>query len=371
MEANFDETVRITLAIIFLVSIGSIGLFLRKNRGNEGYFHLLLPFLLFVIIAYTIQVASLYSGTIRHGLAERYLVPLYIMVFLIVLILLDRAIHVIQQKTPGSISVVGRMNLISSSIFLALFGWVGYSAHVNQEEIQSINASSHRWGYQAAMFADSDLIEFINHLPFDSNLLGNFDDETIYFYVKNLRSYGLIPTEYSSLIDLINRRNGYYLAYSLDPNIFVEYSLEDLRTIKSLDALALLNDGAVFQIVSSPEEIWEEYDTIMSGTPILRSEFTIYLDDRMLVYAPVDCQDSRIIPRFFLHIFPEHTDDLHSSRQQYGFGNIDFAFSAGPRYDPTRCVRSVLLPSYPIASIRTGQYDETGELWSAEYSFKE
>ena len=372
MEANFDETVRIILAIILLVSIGSIGFFLQKNKRDEGYFHLLLPFLLFIVIAYTVQVASLYSGTIRHGLAERYLVPLYIMVFLTALTLLDGAIHIIQQKTPRNISVVGRVNLISLSIFLALFGWMGYSAHVNQEEIQSINSSSHRWGYQAAMFADSDLIEFINQLPSDSNLLGNFDNETVYFHVKNLRSYGIIPTEYSRLIDVINRRDGYYLAYSLDPNIFVEYSLEDLRIIKNLDLLALFNDGAVFQIVSYSEEIWRTYDDIMSGTPIFLSEFTIYLDDRMLIYAPVDCRDSRIIPRFFLHIFPEHTDDLHSSRRQYGFGNIDFAFNTGPRYDPNRCLRSVLLPDYPIVSIRTGQYDETGEeLWSAEYSFEE
>ena len=189
MEANFDETVRIILAIILLVSIGSLGFFLQKNRKDMDYFHLLLPFFLFISIAYTIQIASLYSGTIRHGLAERYLVPLYIMVFLIVLTLLDGVIHYIEglrQKIYLRFDS-GRMNLMTFSIFLALCGWLGYAVHVNQDEIRLINSPSHRWGYQSAMFADSDLIESINRLTSDSNLLGNFHTETIYFHVKELR----------------------------------------------------------------------------------------------------------------------------------------------------------------------------------------
>ena len=371
MEANFDETVRIILAIILLVSIVSIGFFLQKIRKDVDYWHLLLPFLLFISIAYTIQVSSLYSGTIRHGLAERYLVPFYVIVFLIVLTLLDGVIHGMERGFR-QINLQNSGRAISFALFLALFGWVSYAAHVNQEEIRAINSSSHRWGYQAAMFADSDLIEFINQLPSDSNLLANFHTETIYFHVQELHSYGFLPNDYSRIIDLIDRKDGYYLAYSLDPNIFVKYSIDDLQEIEGLDMIAIFDDGAVFQIVNYPEGIWGTYDAIMSEMPIVRSESTIYLNERTLVYAPVDCRDSRIIPRFFLHVFPEHTDDLHSSRRQYGFGNIDFAFNKGPRYDPNRCVRSVLLPDYPIVSIRTGQYDETGEeLWSAEYSFEE
>lgn len=33
-----------------------------------------------------------------------------------------------------------------------------------------------------------------------------------------------------------------------------------------------------------------------------------------------------------------------------------------------KCVAVVPLPAYPIASVRTGQYDATGQLWSVKFA---
>ena len=137
----------------------------------------------------------------------------------------------------------------------------------------------------------------------------------------------------------------------------------------NLDVIGSFSDGVAFQIVNYPEEIWGTYDAIVSGTPIARSDFSIYRNERILLYTPDACDTARISPYFFLHIVPKETDDLRSARKQYGFDNFDFDFRRGPRYDPNRCMRSVLLPDYPIVSIRTGQYDETGELWSVDIPF--
>ena len=34
----------------------------------------------------------------------------------------------------------------------------------------------------------------------------------------------------------------------------------------------------------------------------------------------------------------------------------------------TNCIAVVPLPDYPIATVRTGQYDGTGALWTAEFA---
>ena len=34
----------------------------------------------------------------------------------------------------------------------------------------------------------------------------------------------------------------------------------------------------------------------------------------------------------------------------------------------TNCIAVVPLPAYPVATVRTGQYDGTGALWTAEFA---
>ena len=51
------------------------------------------------------------------------------------------------------------------------------------------------------------------------------------------------------------------------------------------------------------------------------------------------------------------------------FENRDFwLWERGGRAGGGRCVAVVPLPDYPVASIRTGQYDEGGEHWEARFS---
>ena len=366
---DIDETIRMVLAISLFFLIGILGFWIRRSHPER--LHPVYPFLLIIPVFYLLHVLAMFRGNTHHDLAMRHIIPLYIMFIFPITVLIDGIMHDKKVTFLGISQRIPSIFGIDSGYIipiLVIFGWIGYGIHVNQEEIRMVNSPNYRIGYQAAMYADSDLMEFIDEIKGDT-IYGNYHRETIYFHTNKLREYHLIPVSHSIIIDLIDNSSGAYLVYSHDPDIFVEYSIDDLHAISNLDIIASFHDGTVFQIINSPESIWGTYDAIASGDPIVHSEFTIYISARTLLYAADTCDNDLVNSRFFLHITPQDTQDLHSSRQQYGFGNIDFAFMDGPRYDPNRCMRSVLLPDYPIANIRTGQYDETGELWSMDIPF--
>ena len=106
----------------------------------------------------------------------------------------------------------------------------------------------------------------------------------------------------------------------------------------------------------------------LAGEPAASSFFDVHRDGDELVYVRETCTSDEAGRAFFLHATPVDADDLPESRRQHGFDNRDFSlWQRGGWYDG-RCVTTVVLPDYPIASIRTGQYDETGERWSVEFT---
>ena len=105
----------------------------------------------------------------------------------------------------------------------------------------------------------------------------------------------------------------------------------------------------------------------LAGEPLARSVYDVHLDGRALTYVRDGCTDEEAEARFFLHVVPVDEGDLPEHRREYGFDNLDFTLAArGARIDGD-CVAVARLPDYPIATIRTGQYDGTGALWTAEF----
>ena len=99
-----------------------------------------------------------------------------------------------------------------------------------------------------------------------------------------------------------------------------------------------------------------------------RSVYDVHLDGRTLTYLRDGCTEAEAETRFFLHIVPADEGDLPEYRREYGFDNLDFTLAVrGARLDGN-CVAVARLPDYPIATVRTGQYDATGALWTAEFA---
>ena len=93
----------------------------------------------------------------------------------------------------------------------------------------------------------------------------------------------------------------------------------------------------------------------------------------LLLYTRENCASPspHTTTPFFLHITPADPADLPTHRH-HGFANWDFLFTdAGFRADRPNgrnCIVERILPDYPIAHIRTGQFNPAGEIWSTELS---
>ena len=124
-----------------------------------------------------------------------------------------------------------------------------------------------------------------------------------------------------------------------------------------------------------------EYAALVSGEPLIRSDFDLYLSENRLVYVREPCARADTEATFFLHLYPVEVDDLPAPRPQSGFDNRDFSFFdwrgeiRGGIFDG-KCMVAVALPEYPIDRVRTGQYvpvDGGGynNLWEVEFPWKE
>ena len=106
------------------------------------------------------------------------------------------------------------------------------------------------------------------------------------------------------------------------------------------------------------------------GEPVIRSNFDVYLDDRVLTYAKDPCNTRDTEVPFFLHVFPSDEEDLSKEHLESAFESIRFDFyRRGARVD-NACIAKIDLPDYEIERIRTGQFERGKEdaVWTATYN---
>ena len=141
-----------------------------------------------------------------------------------------------------------------------------------------------------------------------------------------------------------------------------QYDIASLRTGR-LDGEEVA--WSVAHVIQAPNLV-SAYPSIVSGEPLARSEFDLYLDGGKLYYVKEPCESEDVQVGFFLHIVPTDLDDLPDARREYRFDNLDFRFEVrGVQFDG-KCVASIGLPQYGIARITTGQYDGVDRIWEIE-----
>ena len=119
---------------------------------------------------------------------------------------------------------------------------------------------------------------------------------------------------------------------------------------------------------ANPERYATAYRAVAKSEPVAEGPFDLHLFDGDLVYVKEPCAQADTEARFFLHIVPERVNDLPEERRELGWDNLDFRFFLNGAWFDEKCAAQVALPSYPIASVRTGQFvSGTGEIWSANF----
>ena len=93
-------------------------------------------------------------------------------------------------------------------------------------------------------------------------------------------------------------------------------------------------------------------------SPVIRSLYTMYLQDSRITYVKSPCVGSDLDNRFFLHITPTDTSDLAEGNEHLGFNVLDFNAdedNVGAVMQEEGCIVTVALPEYDIKHIYTGQ----------------
>ena len=98
-----------------------------------------------------------------------------------------------------------------------------------------------------------------------------------------------------------------------------------------------------------------------------RPRYRLHVAGRRLTYVGLDCQRGPTAPRFFLHVTPRSSSMFTHTRPQ-SFENLDFDFVPGGFVHNGHCLLTAQLPDYPIAEVRTGQWNEDGAIWSARFT---
>lgn len=99
---------------------------------------------------------------------------------------------------------------------------------------------------------------------------------------------------------------------------------------------------------------------------IVQSVYSVYLDGKTLTYVKSRCDGNDAVKRFILHVIPVDSSVIGGRGQD----TLDFSFLEGDDWHIGEgCVVSRMLPEYPIAAIRTGQYNAAGTAhdWLSEY----
>lgn len=115
-----------------------------------------------------------------------------------------------------------------------------------------------------------------------------------------------------------------------------------------------------------------EYQAITDGDygpPTARAEYDLFLSDGKLIYYKSQCRPADKAHKFLLHPIPDDPNDLPEKRRRHGFENLDFDFLWRGEVFDGDCLIIAPLPDYPIARIRTGQY-QSGvgrKFWEANF----
>ena len=125
-------------------------------------------------------------------------------------------------------------------------------------------------------------------------------------------------------------------------------------------------------LITNANEMITKSEAIASRTKtLIRSTFDVYLDEKFFIYSKEPCGAEDVREPFFLYVYPTDASELPAHRKWLGYNKLSSRLGNRGFLLNGRCVTLQELPDYPIARIRTGQYNDEGRLWEGEVRFDE
>ena len=379
----FIVVLPVLVAVVLVMGIGAgvIGWHRQRFPHDSRLLILLVVFVGIYVVVVTIGVTIQGIETVTH----RYLAPLYIPLLFSAILVLDKLFRYdIKSKPWGSVRFVlkteymftlGRVTVV---LMVGLLLWLWCHADVYKDGFQY--HLDHGGGIHSREWRDSEVIRYIkDHMP-TGQIIWSTAPLPLYFYeVQALQNRGIWPDSADALARSVHRSQAtgddvdVYVVWFYTWRHYSSYSLSHFTFFLDVELVAELNDGVIFRVnenaVSQADAHHQEYESIVSTAPILRSNFDVYRRENSITYVKNPCSLPDTEARFFLHIVPTNSNDLPDDRKQYGFDNHGFSFDHphGMRFDG-KCMVSVDLPGYRIERMVTGQYipQERRGVWVGE-----
>lgn len=299
----------------------------------------------------------------------RYTAPLYVPLVLLAALLCEPVVrHLRERATRPRVAVAA-----SAVVALALVVWLALHVPLQARELgrenpididARLDARQPRWS--------AGFLQSIDEARLGGTALSN-GPRLLEDWFGPGRDYRLLEYGRADAVARIRAAPpgaSVVWIHDLAASVRYGYDARDLRGLPMLETVAEHPDGVVLRANGGGPNVWRALAGTLAGRePAARSFYDVHLLDGALVYVREPCARSDMGRRAFLHVFPSDANDLPDERKAHGFDNLDFPlWRRGAFFDGT-CIARTGLPDYGIDRIRTGQFNNTGEFWRAEFPF--
>ena len=351
----------LTVALLILLALFAVRAFRaawRTDRGTTA------PLLALFIAAWLLVLAASSAGTVVSG-GPRFYAPLYVPLVFLAALPCEPAIRQLRGRTMRP-----RFKVVASAaVALALFAWLALQIPLQAREFGrenpiDIDAREPLWSVP--------FLQSIRAIEFGGTVLSNGPGvlEAYFGGGRDYRPLAYDRADAAARIRAAEPGTSVVWFHDLAVSVRYGYDARDLRGLPTLETVAERADGAVFRVGDGGANGWRRLaERVAGGEPVASAFYDLHLIGGTLVYVRAPCERADMGRRAFLHVFPADANVLSAERREYGFDNLDFPLSrTGASFDGT-CIARAELPEYGIDRIRTGQFNNTGELWRVEFPF--